>query len=283
VEVPEHFALEDSDLESKRSWVSSLTIGFIAAISSFGTPAQEPKHDGPTSEKSAAAQKKTQWIVDTLFAGIGQNQPLCRNLLKYLNGYQGCPGGYFSTFPGFSSPPWQELDPKEHLDLIWRLLMYRARADRYFQRGLWAKSPSILDNPGDRRAATDFIARGGKLRVWRTRLFDDYGAGQPAPAGEQTVVELRQSLNYNPKAPDPCYDNPQFWQGSTYIVTSDLKGPDPSVPGPIADLLQAGSLMMYQKIPYFLARGDVSRMQTAAHLPHSFPPFYYCRFRQGDE
>lgn len=268
---------------SERFRLPLLAIGLVAAIASVGVNAGEPKHDGRTNDKGVASHKQPKWIVDTLFAGIGQNQPLCRNLLKYLNNYQGCAGGYFSTFPGFSSPPWQELDPKEHLDLIWRLLMYRARADRYFQRGLWAKSPSILDNPGDRRAATDFIARGGKLRVWRTRLFDDYGAGQPAPPGEQTVVELRQSFNYNPNAPDPCRDNPQFWPGSTYIVTPDLSGPDPSVPGPIADLLQAGFLVIYQKIPYFLARGDVSRMQTAAHLPHSFPPFYYCRFRQGDE
>ena len=218
--------------------------------------------------------------VDDHLASIGQNKPLCQNLLKYLNNYQGCPGNVMATFPGFSSPPWQELDPKEHVDLIWRLLMYRGRADQYFRRGLGAKLPPISDTAATRRAATDFIARGGKLRVWRTRLFNDYGLNQPAPPGEQAIVELRQSFSYDPKVHDPCRDNPQLWGGSTYIVTDDLSGPDPNVSGPIADQLQAGELLIYEGVPYLvMGYGLVNRMQTSAHLPESYPPFHYCGFR----
>ncbi len=226
-----------------------------------------------------AIAQDDKWLVNPQHPGVSQDKPLCKNLLKYLNSYQGCPGNTMATFPGFSSPPWQELDPKEHLDLIWRLLMYRGRADRYFRRGTGAKLPPIHDMPATRRVATDFVARGGKLRVWRARLFNNYALGQSALPGEQTIVELRQSFSYDPKKPDPCLDNPKLWSGSTYIVTSDLKGPDPQVDGGTAGLLESGELLLYEGDPYLvIGYGRIIRMQTSADFPDSYP-LQYCGFR----
>lgn len=228
-----------------------------------------------------AMAQNGKWVVDPYLAGVAQDKPMCQNLLKYLNSYQGCPGDVMATFPDFSSPPWQELDPKEHLDLIWRLLMYNGRADVYFRRGAAAKASPIPDTPATRHAATDFVSRGGKLRVWRARLFKDYGdPSHPAPSGEQTIIELRQSFSYDPKAHDPCLRNPKLWGGSTYVVTADLRGPDPTVPSPIADRLSTGELLLYDGDPYLVVgHGLVLRMQTSMLLPQSYPPFHYCGFR----
>jgi hypothetical protein len=225
------------------------------------------------------------WVVDPSLGGVAQDRPLCRDLLKHLNSYQGCPGNIMARYSGFTSPPWQELDPKEHLDLVWRLLMYRGRADHYFQRGVYAHSKPIPDTPATRRAATDFVARGGKLRVWRARLFEFYGDKHyPAPPGKQTIVELRQSFSRDLRKPDPCLDDPKSWSPSTYIVTSDLKGPDSNVPGPIADQVSEGELQLYKGDPYLvIGYGLLLRMQTSARLEYSYPPFHYCGFQFKEE
>lgn len=219
------------------------------------------------------------WSNDPQLAGVGKDDPLCQNLLKYLNGYQGCPGNVIATFPEFSEPPWKELNPEEHVDLIWQPIMFGGRANRYFQPGAGGQLPAIPDT-GDRRAARDFIARGGKVRVWRTRLFDDYGdARYPVPAGEQTIVELSQTF-LGPTARDQCGSNTRLWDASSYVVTADLSGPDPRVPGPIAYQLRAGELLTYKGVPYLvMSYGLVNRMQTSARLSGSYPPFHYCGFR----
>ncbi len=192
-----------------------------------------------------------------------------------------------ATYPKFSQPPWQNLDPRKHVELIYKLIMSRGKTDQYFRRGLGVHLPPIPDT-GDRIRVTNFIVGGGQLRVWRTRLFDYYGVmSDPAPPGEQTIIELGQSFKNDPKAPPACRDNPQLLSGgSVYIVTADLKGPDPHVPDTIAYALQEGELLMYEGVPYLVTGyGLVERMQTSAHLPDSFPPFHYCgyRFNQGDK
>ena len=228
---------------------------------------------------TAAMAQDGKWGVDPQIPGVAQDKPLCKSLLSYMNNYHGCPGGVMRTFPDFSSPPWQELDPKEHLDLIWRLLMYRGRADVYFRRGSAAQASPIPDTPATRSAATDFVARGGKIRVWRNRLFETYAFNQPAPPGNQTIIELRQSFSYDPKAPNPCLDSPNLWVGSTYIVTADLSGPDPHVDGGTASLLESGELLMYEGVPYLvMGYGHVIRMQTSANFPDSYP-LRFCGFR----
>lgn len=220
------------------------------------------------------------WVDDPYLTGVAQDKPLCESLLRHLNSYQGCPGNILARYPGFMPPPWQELDPKEHLDLIWRLLMYRGRADQYFRRGAAANTAPIPDTPATRRAATDFVARGGKLRVWRTRLFEFYGdTHYPAPTGEQTIVELRQSFSRNPKKSDICLDDPKSWSPSTYIVTSDLKGPDPNVDAGTATRLASSELLIYEGAPYLVTGNSfVFRMQTSAKLPDAWP-LVYCGFR----
>lgn len=219
------------------------------------------------------------WVVDPQIPGVAQDAPLCRNLLKYMNDYQGCPGGVMRTFPGFSSPPWQELDPNEHLDLIWRLLMYSGRADVYFRRGQAANATPIPDTQATRRAATDFVAAGGKLRVWRTRLFNNYAFNQPAPLGDQTIVEMYQSLSPEQRVRASCPDSQKLLDSSTYIVTADLKGPDPHVDAGTAGLLESGGLLMHEGLPYLvIGYGHVILMQTSANFPDSYP-LRFCGFR----
>lgn len=185
-----------------------------------------------------------------------------------------------ARYPGFKSPSWQELDPKKHLDLIWRLLMYRGRADQYFRRGAAANAAPIPDTPATRRAARDFVARDGKLRVWHARLFEFYGdTHYPAPPGEQTIVELRQSLSRDSKNPSTCLEDPKSWSPSTYIVTSDLKGPDPKVDAGTAARLANSQLVIYDGTTYLVTgTSAVARLQSSVKRPDAWP-LTYCSFR----
>ena len=137
-----------------------------------------------------------------------------------------------------------------------------------------------VEEKRQRGAATDFIARGGKLRVWRVRLVEFYGdTHYPAPPGEQTVVELRQSFSRDLKKPDACLDDPKSWSPSTYIVTPDLKGPDPNVDAGTAAHLANSQLLIHDDTPYLVeGSGFVFRMQTSAKLQDAWP-LVYCGFR----
>jgi hypothetical protein len=228
------------------------------------------------------------WEVDKQLAGIGQATPLCQALQERLNAFywkdQGCAWNVISTYPKFSQPPWQKLNAQEHVELIYQIMMYRGRADQYFRRGAGGQLPPIRDT-GNRRVATDFIARGGQLLIWRTRLLNFYGdATRPAPPGQQTIIELRESFD-DKKALDACQDKPrQQWYGSTYFVTSDLSGPDPNVDAGTAFTLQRGVLLIHEGTTYLVTgEGEVTRMQTSADKTIAWP-IRYCgyQFKKGE-
>jgi uncharacterized protein len=67
------------------------------------------------------------WVNDPYNLTIGQNSRLCKALLKRLNSFSWrsnqCSWNVIGTFKGFSQPPWQELDPDQHLILIYKLLV----------------------------------------------------------------------------------------------------------------------------------------------------------------
>jgi hypothetical protein len=171
--------------------------------------------------------------VPSIRDGIGENEPLCRALVKRMKSYSGrhspdtrCSSwDMISSYPKFTEPPWKELDPRKHRALLVDLL-----------KGDYGDASSLPESEKQKRdarfskEADKFIRQGGQLRVWRTKLAlfnGSDGETSISASEEQTFVE---------KVPGPDYGNPStFCVGtlhpspnwSTRIVLSDLSGLDP--------------------------------------------------------
>ena len=87
-------------------------------------------------------------------------------------------------YPGFTSPPWQTLDASQHIELIAKLIRYRATPV--------TAPPTDKQLSAELQEAQAFVQAGGTLKIWRTRLltFFDGSAQFPVPPGEQTIVLL---------------------------------------------------------------------------------------------
>lgn len=126
-------------------------------------------------------------------------------------------------YPGFTDPPWQTLDPSQHLNLIAKLLGYEGGPDTMTNRQWSAKL----------QAAKEFVHAGGTLKIWQTRLltFFDSNAQFPVPPGDQTIALLSRKYG------SYCSTHPSVTQSETFVVLPDLSGPDPRVKhGTVYDL-----------------------------------------------
>jgi hypothetical protein len=135
-----------------------------------------------------------------------------------------------ASYPGFKEPPWQELDPKKHEDLIFKLMKYEAcGVDGYFKR-----SPCQISYTDEylHKEVRSFVTEGGKLQLWRARLLDWFEISENLPAlpGPQTIIQLRWRRDGDIQKKD-CPNKPvaDWWRGGLYIVADDLSGPHPQV------------------------------------------------------
>lgn len=192
------------------------------------------------------------------------NDPMCQQIKDYMNEVarkwdvreSGPPknhcSGTLGLAPFFSEPPWTELDPKKHEDLIMRLMWFGQAKYEYFKvhppRPGW-------DEEYFRERARDFIDRGGRLQHWRARIAERFyfppdGNDKPAPPGEQDVVQLRsvwdQSSRVVTRATDCRLPN---WSGQVFLVASDLSGP-------IRHLDRNESLVLYHGDPILISSSD---------------------------
>ncbi len=186
---------------------------------------------------------------------------LCAALQKHLNNVgEQCMEVALQTYPGFSSPPWQQLDPQEHLDLIARLIAYQAKDGLYF------KNPINLDLY--RPEATEFINQGGRLLVWRTHLLSNLGDNVDVPSpGDQTVVRLIYKPGITSEDADCQQKAIQIGMGPTFLVIPDLSGPDPRVGHGTAYALQTHQPMIYRDevvfVGTFVGYGPERRLLNA--------------------
>ena len=167
------------------------------------------------------------------------------------------------TYPGFKEPPWQDLKPNEHAKLIANLLRFAdLGAEVYFghnQVSWKAHMSQEQQLDFDRRiqqASQDFVARGGRVLLWRTRLVNDFGDPDKllAPVGPQTVVQLRWPAEVRKDNVLACPTMAKVgdFQSLLFIVKDDLTGPDPRVRHTSSVLL--GSVpMLLDGVPYFVA------------------------------
>ncbi|WP_146208499.1 hypothetical protein [Cupriavidus plantarum] len=149
------------------------------------------------------------------------------------------------SYPGFSEPPWEELNPVEHEQLIYRLLRYTA--------------PTAWPEANTRRDVREFIEGGGKVQLWRTHLISDFGSrNHPeiwAPPGPQNVVQLRYpsvSKERDGTSLCPAVPHPNWERGRVFIANDDLTDVHPEL-GPVGQMLSMMTLVLFRGTPHFLS------------------------------
>jgi hypothetical protein len=209
----------------------------------------------------------------------GRDEKLCQIMRKRLNQLARDKTSNYNpswdammTYPKLSTPPWEDLDPKEHEALVLKLLKYaKEGVAGYFQTmtGLPAYPDSVYKNELERLKKVGF-----KLQVWRTRLTGYYDY-KPAPAGKQTVVQILRKL-HNPSAKKRFPNTPIIdWQGDTFIVTPDLKGPDPAVDEATASTLWFNHLMIFEGQPIGITTDEIYKDQFNAGFNNTYCSFEF--------
>jgi len=177
---------------------------------------------------------------------------LAKALLRRLNAYHWtndrCAFNVLYTYPQFTSPPWRNLNPKHHVELIAKLLRFwYPPADRLRPRTRAQMWPHWLWK------ARLFIAQGGQLRMFRARIIGYTASNRPAPPGLQTIVELRwprsrRTMHACPGKP------PLLWDRGIFVATPDLKGLDPALASSYRySGISNGTIRLFQGKAYVLS------------------------------
>jgi uncharacterized protein YecT (DUF1311 family) len=200
--------------------------------------------------------------------GAGKNKPLCHDLLRRLNRYDKdesldnrCSFPVLASYNKFTAPPWEELDLKKYEELFVKLMKYSGEDPvRYFhlRPGLEQRNTESYYRAQTKR----IIAEGGRLRMWRTRLVNNYGTAPiiPAPPGEQAIVQMFIPM---PKENQTtyCIDKPKPANVNSlellFIVTTDLSGPDPNVDLGTFGILGGRDLVIYEGKPLLVSSEDI--------------------------
>lgn len=192
----------------------------------------------------------------------GRGYVICDAILHSLNSYQWTAestsemygafvGQVVLSFRGWKEPPWQNLDPDQHRNLIRELLKYQELgADVYFGRKAPQHSPAYQPIFDQHIEEATRLVNG--LRVWRTRLIN-WLDEKPAPDRDQTVVNLMYPFDESylkqlkERTPDiRAPKNP----GVTFLVKDDLSGPDPRVREGHQRRIQ--TTLLFDGTPHFL-------------------------------
>jgi hypothetical protein len=171
----------------------------------------------------SASQAAGHWISESFNAG--KEGELCRVLHKRLNEMskgknQNCMYDAIESYTGFTDPPWDELDPREHFELLVKLM-------RFDQEGT---GPSQNSDSAYRVRAENFITRDhGEMQIWKTRLLSDFDTEGTLRAREQIIVKLTNKWGTSVSSEGCPAKSSHGWVRSTFIVSPDLSGPDPSL------------------------------------------------------
>lgn len=181
------------------------------------------------------------WTSDSVEEGGGGL--LCKALHKRLQEIRPeCASDAIESYKEFSDPPWQSLDPAEHLGLITKLMMLAQEGARaYF------KNPEMSHDAAHELEARRFIERGGQLQVWRTHLISFLHAGsQKVPPREQTIIRLTNKVGSDNSLCGCPGKSSIGWVRSTFIVLPDLSGPDPQIDPGTAGVLATRWPVFYE-------------------------------------
>jgi hypothetical protein len=198
---------------------------------------------------------RSEWTYDGFWT-IDKNDALCEAIRTRLNKYAWkgdiddlwCAWGVVASYPGFKEPPWQDLDPRKHEELIAKLMKYRLCGPE----GYFGERPCRYTDETYPEEARRFIKEGGRLQLWRTELIKGNPVDGPVPPPPQTVVQLRWKWNLT-KESERCPGKPvvDWWGGGLYIVTDDLSGPHPALrTWPVGYLMSRSVFFFSGKLHY---------------------------------
>ncbi|MFO1402201.1 MAG: hypothetical protein U1F30_13510 [Steroidobacteraceae bacterium] len=154
------------------------------------------------------------------------DRSLCQEMLDWLRkAPQQCwSRDVVQAFPGFVDPPWQDVDPKEHVDLLAKLEKFASEGGAYGYKG---EIRNIPDGFFVSSVEAE-IKQGLSFRIWKTRLLSYFDDGRRFPAHDEaltlaSVLELGARSEHVAECPT---SNAQGAPRFTYAVTADLRDPD---------------------------------------------------------
>ncbi|WP_443191745.1 hypothetical protein [Pseudomonas indica] len=219
----------------------------------------------------------TQAVAGSWEFHTGEEDELCIAMREHLNRLtvrdlneaptNSCATTAVRSYPEFKMPPWQELDASKHEALIYELFRFlnlgtvayfgRARPGELDRWTEMTKEQQERFNQLVLEDARRFIERGGRLRVWRTRLVEDFGFVNKlyAAPGPQTIVQLRYPDEIREAANRkvcPELSQAPYAPSHLFFVTEDLSGLDSRL-GYTADSLRGSEPLLLDGKPIFRA------------------------------
>jgi hypothetical protein len=190
---------------------------------------------------------------------IGAGIELCENVRARLNSYVwksiddrfSCTWNVVASYSEFKEPPWENLDPAKHEELIFKLMKYRLTP--------YGGDKAIYGDEGIRKDVKEFIKNGGILQVWRACILMPSVDG-PVPPCPQTIVQLRYHRDIKQEK-ERCPGKPvvDWWGGGLYLVKEDLSGPYEMRNPWLKYFTSLAPFLISGKL-YFVGRGDAVRI-----------------------
>jgi hypothetical protein len=193
---------------------------------------------------------------------VGKGRPLCNALQTSLSR-----GTYFDDVVKndgnctwmlglatrtLEEPPWQDLDINQHRQLLKNLLVYRK-----FDAEIGSLSQE--QEADINREIDSFIATGGRIQLWKTRLITYFYSQDPPKSSDlwqlQNIVQLRFKYGLTPERATgrACpVDNNAGWIGKLFVVNKDLIDIHPQI-GRAGKILLNNTLMISAGQPVLLS------------------------------
>ena len=240
----------------------------------------------------------TQAVAGSWEFHSGEEDELCIAMREHLNRLtvrdlneaptNSCATTAVRSYPKFEMPPWQELDAKQHETLIYELFRFlNLDTVAYFGRArpgaldLWTEMTKEQQESFNRvqlEKARRFIERGGRLRVWRTRLVEDFGITTEiyAAPGPQTIVQLRYPDEIREAANRkvcPELSRAPYAPSYLFFVTDDLSGLDSRLGYTADTLVGSEPLLLDGKIVF---RAGAGPTVVTLGRDKGFGPYDFC-------
>jgi hypothetical protein len=164
------------------------------------------------------------------------------------------------TYPGFSEPAWQPVDPKAQRLFLGKLFRY----GQIGQHGYFGSDPELRDKwPLSHflESVERNVAEGWTFEKWTGPLFYYREESGKTSGPQRTVIQRR--LIASGDNGSGSHDRPKVGYQALFVAfaSSDFTGPDASLPIGASGVPTSGSsLLMFEGKPYFVGQyGSVWR------------------------